>query len=376
MAGTHKLKVLLQSRLDTPYNPAGDTIHLKELRNRLHKLGVSTSISYDLKPNVNKFDIIHIFNISRPYETYIQLKNAKESGKKVVLMPIFQNHDEWNKKGSIGISGTFFKLLPSQNSIQFIKNIGRCILDRSLLPTIPVQFTRSYLFLQKYIIENSNYVFLTTLSEKKDIELRLKIKIKKYNITPSGVDRGFSEAKPHMFIKKYKISNFILCVANFHSLKNHLSLIKAMQEVHLPLVLIGNRVKTYASYYDKIIKTTSKNPNIIIVTGIARELLQSAYAAAKVHVLPSWAENSPLVTLEAAVAGCNIVTTTRSYGNEFLKDNVWYCEPNDIQSIKKAILSAYNAKPNIVFKNYILNHFTWEKVAEKTLKYYKSILKE
>ena len=69
--------------------------------------------------------------------------------------------------------------------------------------------------------------------------------------------------------------------------------------------------------------------------------LAPLYRASKVHALPSWSETTGLVSLEAALCGCNIVTTDRGYTRDYFGDMAWYCDPYDNRSIRRAVEAAH-----------------------------------
>ena len=46
--------------------------------------------------------------------------------------------------------------------------------------------------------------------------------------------------------------------------------------------------------------------------------LADLYQGARVHILPSWFETTGLVSLEAALSGCSVVSTERGHAEEYL----------------------------------------------------------
>jgi len=98
------------------------------------------------------------------------------------------------------------------------------------------------------------------------------------------------------------------------------------------------------------------------------------YKAAKVHVLPSWFETTGLSSLEAGAMGCNIVVTRKGDTEEYFKDMAYYCEPDDVESIRNAVLQAYTNPVNPYLQDYIFSHYTWKDTAEQTLQAYQLIL--
>ena len=135
-------------------------------------------------------------------------------------------------------------------------------------------------------------------------------------------------------------TDFILCAASLRPRKNQLRLVRAVRD--LPLVLVGEHPGQYPQPYIEECKREAGS-NAIFLDAMNQTELVSAYAAAKVHVLASYYETPGLSNLEAAIAGCNIVTTTGGCTKEYFGDLAWYCDHGDTQSIRKAVRGAYEA---------------------------------
>jgi len=99
----------------------------------------------------------------------------------------------------------------------------------------------------------------------------------------------------------------------------------------------------------------------------------SAFAAAKVHCLPSWYELPGLVTLEAARYGCAVVASSWGGIPDYLGDTCYYCQPDDHRSIRAAILTAYE-KGRPAGLQQRAEQFTWEKSADITLAQYADVI--
>jgi len=123
------------------------------------------------------------------------------------------------------------------------------------------------------------------------------------------------------------------------------------------------------AYYEQC--RAEAGPNITMGDWLGQEELFTAYVNAKLHILPSWFETTGLSSLEAAVMGCNIVVTDKGDTRDYFKDDAWYCEPDDITSIKTAVDVAFNAPYNEMFRKRILEQYTWRRAGEETLTAYK-----
>jgi hypothetical protein len=113
---------------------------------------------------------------------------------------------------------------------------------------------------------------------------------------------------------------------------------------------------------------------VVFLEALPQEELAGAYAAAKVHALPGWFETPGLSTLEAAAAGCNIVTTDRGTAREYLGELAWYCDPRDVGSIRDAVLAACQAPRSGRLKELVRERYTWARAAESTLAGYRLAL--
>jgi len=164
----------------------------------------------------------------------------------------------------------------------------------------------------------------------------------------------------------------VLYVGRFEPHKNQLGLIEAMRGSDIPLVLAGPPHPDHPAYYERCRRRATTN--ITILPGRPQNELVSLYSAAKVHALPSGFETTGLVSLEAALCGCNIVTTERGYTREYFQDMAWYCNPHDPRSIRRAIENAYHAPYKGELREHILNNYTWEHTAQATLQGYNRIL--
>ncbi|MDA2922815.1 glycosyltransferase, partial [Patescibacteria group bacterium AH-259-L07] len=160
----------------------------------------------------------------------------------------------------------------------------------------------------------------------------------------------------------------------FDDLKNQLRLIQALGGGTVDVVLIGQVNPKFINYYNLCKKEAEKYRNIYFLPVMAQEKLASAYVAAKVCVTPSWFETFSLVSIEAAAAGANVVVTNRSPLKEYFDDLIWYCHPDDKESIKQSVLEAYRHPTKSKLKNLVIKKFNWQEVASRVLTAYESIL--
>ena len=333
----YTLNVLFQIRDDYKSNLAGDSIQMLKTKQHIGNMGVNVDVSSSYNISLEKYDVLHIFNVIRAEESYKFVQNSLKQNKPYVLSTIY-----WNMKEYIN------KDVYTSSTIEWWSKLNN---------------------MRKYIILNAS-----ALLPNSEIEMQVLRKDfsanNKYFVIPNCSDWNFYSSSPDSFVSKYGLKDFILCVGRISYRKNQLALIKALKDTDYILVFIGR--KSNKKYFQKC--KDAANQNVFFISEIKHSELASAYAAAKVHVLPSWFETPGLASLEAGLAGCNIVTTCKGSTKEYFKQYAYYCDPSDIESIKKAVECAYKAPKTDELKECILNNYMWESAALKTLEAYRYVL--
>jgi glycosyltransferase involved in cell wall biosynthesis len=228
------------------------------------------------------------------------------------------------------------------------------------------------------MMEIANMVMPNTSDELKQIQQLFKIPDNKITVVPNGVDKKFASATPDLFKKKYGDDNIILSVTMLGpQRKNGLNLIKALSKIDHPSYIIG--LFDQNSAYGKLCKAElEKYPQIKYIGMLDHEdeILASAYAATKVFALPSWLETPGLASMEAALAGAEVVTTPIGGTKDYFCDYGIYVDPYSVDSIATGIKTALNRDggEQKKMKDFILNNFLWEKVAQKYSEIYREYL--
>ena len=114
--------------------------------------------------------------------------------------------------------------------------------------------------------------------------------------------------------------------------------------------------------------------NVTFEGFVPQEQLYVHYKEAKVHVLPSWNETCGLTSLEAGWYGCNIVVTRKGDTEEYYDGSAWFCEPDDIKSIRRAVIAASESPVNNNLTQKIKTTYNWKVAAEQTLRAYQAVL--
>lgn len=346
-------------------SPGGDTIQINSTAKYLRKLGVSVAVSTGTdKIRYRDFDLIHFFNIIRPDDI---LPHISKSSIPFVVSTVFVDYSEYEKNRG-GKLGLFFKAF-SSDRLEYMKAIARVFTNGDRIKSL-YYLWHGHRNSIKYIIKKSEILLPNSDSEYNRLTRQYRVHSRYAKIVNAIDQETFSAAAVANDLYK----NHIICVGRIEGRKNQLNLIKALVGTNMMLTIIGKPSPNHIGYFNDCKQIVSRNPNMRIIEHIDHKDLASIYKAAKVHVLPSWFETTGLSSLEAAIMGCNIVITRKGDTEEYFGNLAYYCEPDDIESIRRAVLDAYAEPSHKSLRLQVLNNYTWEKSAEQTLDAYHSVL--
>lgn len=314
------MKVLLCIRNDYYRNFAGDSMQILKTAQYLRKMGVDADINNGSITDYSDYDIVHLFNLTRIGETYSYYKKAKSLKKCIVLSSVY-----WDLK----------KYYNCVNDLDSIKLWDKC---------------KAY---RLEILKGCKMVYPNSKMEGDIIKKEFGNFIP-YRVIYNGVEIEHEKVILYNFKERFGLDDYVLCVGRICHRKNQLVLAKACSDLGLQLVLIGNI--NDREYFNKCISYS----NVIYLGFMDSYNIYNAYRFCKTHILPSFVETPGLSSLEAAAAGCNIVSTTEGSTFEYFKNMAEYCNPYDENSISEAITRAINKPKNETLKKYVLDNFGWE----------------
>jgi len=296
---------------------------------------------------LNHFDVIHL--VGSNLSIYGLARNLEFRNIKFLVEPVFFSRR----------SPSFLKLFSTLDKI-----------NRKILPGVWHDFG-----FVRDICNWAEAVTPNTVAEKELISSGFNIPQSKFHIIPNGVSEKYMNADSTLFVNEYGINNFILTVGHIGpKRKNILALVKALQQIEHPSVIIGKMLNTEETIEVK--ELLEKNKKIIWIDELPHDspLLASAYAACDVFALPSQFETPGIAALEAGLAGAKIVITPHGGTKDYFGAIADYVDPYSVESIRNGIISALNRKKDTTLREHIRKEFLWSKVAEKTLNVYKEVL--
>jgi len=344
------MKVLMNTMPTSFQAIGGGGIVALKTAEYLRKRKINVKLFNYWQDKISDYDILH--NVGTAAVCYDVINSAYSQKIPVALTTIYDFH-------------SIHYIIKSQIPLKTkAKQIAYNILNKYFLKLSKV----------KKMLDQASILFPDTWMEGNFLIKNFKISRNKVFPVPHGVDERFMYAKPNLFHNKYGLKDFVLYVGRIDIRKNVLTLIRALKNTNIDLVIIGKAEPDQQLYFEKCKKEAGKNVHFLGQFPHESKLLESAYAAAKVVTLPADYETPGLVGLEAGLAKANVVITERGSTKDYYKDYVWYVNPESIKDIKAKILAAYKAEKNNELRDHVRKNFLWDKVAKKTLEGYKKVL--
>lgn len=359
------MRILFQNRFDYLEVPGGDTTQMFKTKEYLEKIGVTVEISTNPNEDLSQYDLVHIFNIMRPFETYLYIQNAIKQNKKIVMSSIYWDFDEFNKEGR---NSRMMSYLYSKFNEFFVEKL-KYFKRKKIILNNKIDFVNFFLNDYKKILEKVDLFLPNSDNEGKIIQFKISENIK-YSVVYNAVDKNYFYLN-----SKIKRTNESLIVARIDPRKNILKLVNAFKYINYNLDIYGNTTPLHMSYLSDI--KANATENITLNNYVSHEKLHNLFNSYQLHILPSWLETPGLSQLEAAACGCNILSTNKGSAKEYFGDMAFYCSPNSIESIRDGVLASMNNQRKASeMSEYILDSYTWDKTALQTKEAYVRVLND
>lgn len=356
----------------------GPSIRAPKTVAALRNIGLTADFISNRNFSVDNVDLVHVLNVWHPTECEVLLRQIEKNNRPSVLSPIFLDLSELNFY-NIKVR----QILSNNEDIVDVNKelsaLRREITAHRKKPMLEREPLPNYFASVRRLVSYANHLILLSDLEKTLLE-QIGVSHPSISIVKNPVDASvFNHGDPKLFRELIGAEDYVLCVGRIESRKNQALLALALRDTNVPLVLIGHEADS--KYADLIRKWGGDN---VIFAGRVEAnspMLASAFAGAKVFCLPSWSEGAPLVALEAAAAGCNMVLSNRSSESEYFGDLARYIDPANPDDIRAKILDAWNDSNTLKsvrseqLKEKMRTQHSWENYAIQTKDAYESALK-
>ena len=240
-------------------------------------------------------------------------------------------------------------------------------------------------------VNKAKKVIAVSENTKQDLIRLLNTDPEKISVIYEGVNDDFKPIRQESQLaevkEKYKLDKpYLLYTGVWRSHKNLPNLIKAFHilkseyEFDGYLVITGRRDPVYEEEVVGETQTLQLENDVIFTGSVPDEDLIKLYCAASVYVFPSLYEGFGLPPLEAMQCGIPVCASDTSCTPEICgEENALFFNPHSPESIADKIyqvLSSQTLRNKLIQNGFErVNTFSWEKMAQETLKIYNSLEK-
>jgi len=235
-----------------------------------------------------------------------------------------------------------------------------------------------YKWVIKRVAKRSRALITPSDWVKYDVAQFTKVSPSKISVTYEAADKITDAPEPIADLKNQK---FIMYVGRPLPHKNLRRLVRAYSAVqldypHLKLVLVGKLDSNYQLLKNYIHKEDIGG--VVFTDYISEGRLRWLYEQARAYVLPSLSEGFGLPGLEALAHGLPLVSSRATCLPEIYKDGAIYFDPkstSDMAEKIKLVLQDKELASKLRQRGpKVANQYSWERMAEQTLKIYKQII--
>ncbi|MGN5954953.1 glycosyltransferase family 4 protein [Sphingobacterium lactis] len=186
-----------------------------------------------------------------------------------------------------------------------------------------------------------------------------------------------TEAQKEALRKEYNLpKEFLLNVGSIEPRKNAFQLVKAIEGLTIPLIIIG-KPTAYAAEIKTYVKEKGMENQVRFLEGFCMEELATIYSMASIFLYPSRFEGFGIPIIEALYSETPVITNKSGVFPEAAGPDSVYISPESTTEIKDAILSLWNdeAKRKAMAKAGIqyAQRFNDDQIAEQLMNCYRSL---
>lgn len=358
------MRALWLIRKNLTQHTGGDTTQIVRTAQAVRELGVTVDLADGRCPDLTGYDVVHLFHLDRPWENEGHCRRVRAQSRPVVLSPIYWPSEQFDRSGRTGVQGMMARAFGSETyrSLRVLQRWAMhcCLGPRSAYWRPPSRtFRRSV----TRVLQSVSVLLPNSDAERLAIE------------------RSFGSCPPAVIVPNAAGDEFrlqsdldaneregVLCVGRIEPRKNQLALIAALRGTGIRLTLVG-KAGRFSGRYLRLCRSKAGRDVRFLDQRTPAEL-RELYRRVWVHANVSWYETPGLASLEAALCGCAIVATQGGCTREYLGDDAVYCEPDDVESIRRAVETALSRGPQAALTDRVAREFTWAAAATKTVEAY------
>ena len=335
------MKVLFDSYSTVFQNKAGGMQkRIQKIASLLTARGIQVDYFDKFSTRLDEYDVLHVFMLSS--ESYTIIKAMKELGKRVIISSV----------------------IPDQ-TFRLTDRVRRLIGE---------YYNGSMMHVVTSCAQMADTIICETYHEARYVQRIYGIPQQKIRVIPNGVPERIPETDS-IFEMIGGRKEYILQVGRFEENKNQLRLIRAMKNTDTHVVFVGGpNILERSAYYDACLTEAGNDPhyNFLGWHDSSDGILASAYAHAKLLVMPSFMETFGLVLLEAGIAGAKLaMSSTIPIGEYPVFNHCRKFDPSNEQDIRRKVLQALADPVDPTFIRQLQDTFSWKSVIDQHIELYR-----
>lgn len=198
-----------------------------------------------------------------------------------------------------------------------------------------------------YALKHADKIVAISQQTKNDISEFYAIPKESIDVIYQGCHPAFktvkSESEKETLRQKYNLpQHFLLNVGSIEPRKNAFQIVKAVENMDIPLLIIGKDTR-YAQEIKKYIVKKGLDNRIFIRQGFTMEELAIIYAMAGAFIYPSKYEGFGIPIIEALYSGIPVITTNTGVFPEAGGPFSYYIDPDNVEELSYAITSVLSS---------------------------------
>ena len=308
----------------------------------------------NLKEEFGEFDNIH----------FVQLKNKSKFYRLIIDFPSLI------RKYNIDYSHFQYTIPPFKKG-KYIVTLHDILFEQKEFKTFfPSKGRFINHFLHKISAKKADILFTVSEFSKNKISDLYKINSSKIHVSPNAVNKEFYNNKNESSTQTPP--KYILYVSRIEPRKNHLTLLRAFNELKLDdkgykLVFIG-KPDIANPEFESYIKSNNERITkfLIFLEDLATNDLIKYYSNCDLFVFPSYAEGFGIPPLEAMVLEKKVLCSDHTAMKDFNLPEEFRFDPYNLKELKTKIIAQLSNKFDIkeIYKP-ILAKYHWQEIAKE-----------
>jgi glycosyltransferase involved in cell wall biosynthesis len=341
------MRVLFVIRPSPYERPGGDVVAAERSAAALRAAGVHVDVVSDERPDAQGYDVAHVFGVFEPETQASQFEALRAQRVPLVVSPIW-----WDRSGLFAMGPRLVRALDHHEAKRVERRIARLRDREEELRVRAGRGAARRVAEQARLLSHADVVLPASEIEAYACASGLRVLDPPYLVARYGIDdRVVDGERPAQ-------RSGVVCIGRIERLKNQAMLLFSLRELDVDVTLVG---RSYDPEYLAVCRRWA-TPRTRFVDRLPDDELADLLRRSAVHALPSWADLPGLVSLEAAVAGAQIVVGNRGSEREYLGPDVEYADPADPASITSAVVRALerDVRRTVDALDARLQQFTWQ----------------